>query len=145
MSAKENKEIVAGFKLNSIRILVKNVLFPVVDSTSDGETSFQISIQVGQSKETKSVSTTLTVILKRNESEDICASFKIQCEYQFVNFDDIFGNEGAASNVTSQVIETINIITMGTMRGIMFSELSGTWLQNEILPVIDPKSFTEQK
>lgn len=145
MSAKKTKQIEAGFKINSIRILEKSVLFPLGDNIPDGETGYQISIQVGQNKDTKSVSTTLTVLLKTNKSDNISANFKIQCEYEFLNFDEIFGLEGTAANLPAQVIQTLNIITIGTMRGIMFSELSGTWLQNEILPVIDPKSFTEQK
>lgn len=145
MSAKKAKQIEAGFKINSIRILEKSVLFPLGDNIPDGETGYQISIQVGQNKETRSVSTTLTVLLKTNKSDNISANFKIQCEYEFLNFEEIFGLEGTAANLPAQVIQTLNIITIGTMRGIMFSELSGTWLQNEILPVIDPKSFKEQK
>jgi len=145
MSAKKISQQEVGFKIKSIRVLEKSVVFEAPEKISQDGINYQIAINVGQNKDTQSVSNTLAVLIKNSDSESIYASFKIQCEYEFLNFNDIFDGKETSANLSSQVIETLNIITIGTVRGIMFSELSGTWLQDEILPVIDPNSFKEQK
>jgi hypothetical protein len=47
--------------------------------------------------------------------------------------------------IPDPIVETLNILTIGTARGIMFSEFKGTWLHSNFLPVIDPKSFKQTK
>ncbi|MDN3656692.1 hypothetical protein QWZ08_13690 [Ferruginibacter paludis] len=71
------------------------------------------------------------------------ASITIACTFDIINFEEVIISNGDAATIPDTILETLNIITIGTMRGIMFTGFRGTWLHNSILPVIDPKFFKQ--
>ena len=51
---------------------------------------------------------------------------------------------GMPQELPTDIIVTINSISISTIRGIMFSTFKGTYLHNAFLPIIDPKSFNSE-
>lgn len=73
------------------------------------------------------------------------ASLKASCIFEVSNLKDFLNKEKTQVLFPDEVLLTLNSITISTVRGIMFSQFRGTYLHNAILPIIDPKSFTQKK
>jgi hypothetical protein len=146
MSAKQQKEVKLEFKISNIELFNKSFAVPaILPQNKFPEVQFDLAINVHVDKENKRIVSILQVKMKAENSNDIVAGITVGCTFDIVNFEELVINNGDSASVPETIIETLNIITIGTTRGIMFNEFKGTWLHNTILPVIDPKSFTQNK
>lgn len=75
-----------------------------------------------------------------DETHPIVASFEAGIGVEVLNFNDVINPYNTTKNnsiVLPKEFETIlRTIAISTMRGIMFSELRGTYLHSAILPII---------
>jgi hypothetical protein len=66
----------------------------------------------------------------------------VSCIFEIANFEDVIKLEADGKvNIPQSLIETFNIISISTTRGVMFSTFKGTFLHGAVLPIIDPKQF----
>lgn len=56
---------------------------------------------------------------------------------------DYYDKETNSVFLPEPLILTLNSISISTLRGIIYSEFRGTFLQNATLPIIDPKVYTK--
>lgn len=141
MSASKKNEINIELKISGIELIEKS--FRTIDLPEGAlpDTQFELAINVNIDKGSKKIINILQVKMKIENVEGMAASITVGCTFDIVNFEEIITNNGETATIPETVLETLNTITIGTVRGIMFSEFKGTWLHNSILPVIDPKSF----
>ena len=78
-----------------------------------------------------------------DEDESIHATIKVSFAFEIDNFEDF--KTDAGYNFPDQFITTMISISISTLRGIMYSQFRGTFLNNTLLPVIDPKSFIKSE
>lgn len=142
MSDRKQKEINIEFKISSIELIEKSFHAHKLPEGQPSDTQFELAINVSIDKANKKIANILQVKLKMDNMEGIAASITVGCTFDIINFEELITNNGDAVNVPETILETLNIITIGTVRGIMFNEFKGTWLHNSILPIIDPKSFS---
>ncbi|MBL0073688.1 MAG: hypothetical protein IPP34_18540 [Bacteroidetes bacterium] len=68
-------------------------------------------------------------------------ALSVSCIFEILNFEDVIKVEADGKvNIPPRLIETLNIISISTTRGVMFSTFKGT-LHGAVLPIIDPKQF----
>lgn len=141
MSVSKQQEINIEFKISNIELIEKSFHALVLPEGPIPDTQFELAINVSIDKANKKIGNILQVKMKIENIEHIAASITVSCTFDIINFDEVITNNGDTANVPESILETLNIITIGTVRGIMFNEFKGTWLHNSILPIIDPKSF----
>ena len=65
--------------------------------------------------------------------------------FEVENFADFINEENGDVNLPEILSNSLNSITLSTVRGLMFSGFKGTFLHNAILPVIDPNSLIKKE
>ena len=81
-----------------------------------------------------------------NDKRDIkFGSIMVSCIFEIPELKEYIDPKNNAPKLSEEFLTTINSISISTVRGVMFSQFSGTFLHNAILPVVDPKSFVSQK
>ena len=145
MTAKKNIPVNLEFKISNIELIEKSLQMPVPAIAEMAETSFELALNVSVDKANKTIIIILSVKVLSVDSNTVVASIKVLCKFDITNFDEVVVLSDDSVTIPDPIIETLNIITIGTTRGIMYNEFKGTWLHNAILPVIDPKSFTVEK
>jgi hypothetical protein len=143
MSVKSEKTLNLEFKIHGIELLEKTFRTPNMDEEKLPDTQFELSISLSIDKFNKRIINILNVKVKAANDHSIVATITVLCSFDITNFDEVVIFSGKSITMPDPIIETLNIITIGTVRGIMFNEFKGTWLHNHLLPVMDPKSFKQ--
>jgi hypothetical protein len=82
------------------------------------------------------------VEIKNDDHSVVLGSLSVSCIFEILNFEDVIKVEADGKvNIPQRLIETLNIISVSTTRGVMFSTFKGTFLHGAVLPIIDPKQF----
>lgn len=79
--------------------------------------------------------------VKSKPDNRILASFSIVCVFEIFNFESLFKPTADDTGLPQGLLNLLNTVVIGTMRGVKFSEFRGTALDNAILPVLDPTRF----
>lgn len=126
-------------RFDSIDLASKEVKLPKAPIESHDDINFHFTIDLKLSTEKKAalVITDISLQDKRNNNEDL-ASFKLFCVFTIADFENIFIKVNEKRYQTPLDLEIIlKSAGLSTMRGIIYSELRGTYLQNVTLPLID--------
>ena len=78
--------------------------------------------------------------MHKNKKTEL-GSIKVSCVYYIDNLTEFKSTDNKQFDFPNDFISTVNSISISTARGIMFSQLKGTFLHNAILPILDPKGF----
>lgn len=73
--------------------------------------------------------------------KDKLANIEINVFYKVENLKNFENKKDRKMELPSEFITAINSVSISTLRGVMFSQLRGTYLHNAFLPVINPKSL----
>ncbi|MEY4029960.1 MAG: hypothetical protein RJA90_1159 [Bacteroidota bacterium] len=80
--------------------------------------------------------------IKNDGHSEVLGALSVSCIFDIVNFEDVIKIEADGKvNIPQRLIETLNIISISTTRGVMFSTFKGTFLHSAILPIIDPQQL----
>jgi hypothetical protein len=102
------------------------------------ETKIKTSLNIAQKQ--FNVIPDVEVIYDENKSKH--SLIKVNFTFEIDNFTDFIAGE--SFDFPDQFIVTMVSISISTLRGIMYSQFRGTFLNNTILPIIDPKSFLKK-
>ena len=73
--------------------------------------------------------------------KDKLAEIEINVFYKVENLKNFENKKDKKMELPADFITAINSVSISTLRGVMFSQLRGTYLHNAFLPVINPKSL----
>ena len=133
------KEI--GFQLKGIELLESHLNTPLAKIDANTVFKFNINLEhkIDPGKNIILVLTTVDILI--GEEREIVGSVKTNIIYEIENLAEYNSTKGF--NLPTDFITSINSITLSTCRGIMYSQFKGTILHNTFLPIVDPKSFTQ--
>jgi len=132
-------------KFLAIELVSKSLGEPPKEKIEELEFTFTFLVDLRVHPERKIAAViTDTTILKVLDKEQV-AFFKILCAFELPDFDQIFKKVDENKYDTPVELEILLKSTgLSTMRGIIYSELRGTYLQNAILPLIDIASLVKK-
>ena len=137
MSGKEIK-----FQLAGIDILEVNLKNPEAALPVPRKYNFETKIKTAINPAQKQIHVIPDVTVIYDEDKSVHASIKVNFIFEIDNFADF--KSGKDFDFPDQFIVTMVSISISTLRGIMYSQFRGTFLNNTILPIIDPKSFVKE-
>ena len=142
MTTIQDKVVNYQMQLKNIEILKCSIEMPSNHQDIEGLFNFNINIE-SKADANKNLIFVLVHITVVNDNKSITlANLTVSCIYEIINFNDIvLFDEKGKMNIPQNLIETLNIISISTTRGVMFSSFKGTFLHNAILPIIDPKQL----
>ncbi|MFY7732946.1 MAG: hypothetical protein ACOVSR_05645 [Bacteroidia bacterium] len=138
----ENKDLNVEMQIRAIELLNGSLNLPANPNTPVTNFNFNISIESRADAVNKLVFVIVHVEIKNDDHSVVLGALSISCIFEIVNFEDVIKVEADGKvNIPQRLIETLNIISISTTRGVMFSTFKGTFLHGAVLPIIDPKQF----
>jgi hypothetical protein len=129
-----------SFALKRIQLLEKS-LGIVAKRESDSNYDFDISSSISIDVEKHLSMHVFAVKVKFKPDNRELASVSIVCVFDIFNFNEVISTDSTNPSLPPDLLNLLNTVVIGTMRGVMFSEFRGTALDNLILPVLDPTKF----
>lgn len=107
--------------------------------------NFNIGIEQRIDSEKRLVTVVLNISVANNpKNEQVYFNIITGCTFELEEIESLIDEKTQLVNLPEQVAVLLNSISISTTRGIMFSELKGTYLQGAILPIVDPRIFTRK-
>ncbi len=142
MAKIKNKDFNVEMQLRAIELLNGSLNLPTNPNTPITNFNFNINIESRADAVNKLVFVIVHVEIKNDDHSVILGALSVSCIFEIVNFEDVIKVEADGKvNIPQRLIETLNIISISTTRGVMFSTFKGTFLHSAVLPIIDPKQF----
>jgi hypothetical protein len=134
------------FLFVGIHIISKNMLELPQPPTNGVVFNFNLKVETQIQAENKLVISVVSVTITDQQRSLDLANFKIACLFQIDNFREaIVLNDEGLYIVPPNFEATIRPVSISTARGIIYSELRGTHLNNAIMPVVYMDSFVEEQ
>ncbi len=126
------------FSIAGIELLEKT--FDLSNHKIDTQFSFNVRIEVSVDVAEKKTHHNIGIDVIQKENEQKIASLGLSCIFLVP---DIGSYELKPNRIPlpNELLLLLNTVTIGTARGVLFSEFRGTFLHEALLPVIDPRDF----
>lgn len=129
------------FRFTTIQIISKRVA-EVQQENLNKKFNYQITVEMRVQAPLKLVIPYVYIKLIIEGSTESVADFVIACGYEIEEFEKfIIPNEKGMFIVPEHFEEFIRPISISTVRGVIYSELRGTYLESAIMPVIFMDQF----
>ena len=130
------------FRIVGIELLNSSMILPLNINMPEVKFTFNINIESKIDNQKKLIFIIASIEIRAEEQQTLLGNISVSCIYEIVNFDEIVSiKEEDKIELSQQPLEVLNLITLSTTRGIMFSTFKGTFLHGAILPIINPKSL----
>jgi len=140
MNTIEQKEVNIEMQIKAIELLNNSIILPPNAKNPITNFNFNLNIESKADTSKKLVFVIVNVEIKNDDQSLIIGTISVSCVYEIFNFEEVIKIEvDGRINMPPKLVETLNIISISTTRGVMFSTFKGTFLHNAFLPIIDPK------
>ncbi|MBA4259075.1 MAG: hypothetical protein C0446_07915 [Chitinophaga sp.] len=140
MNTIEQKEVNIEMQIKAIELLNNSIILPPNAKNPITNFNFNLNIESKADVTKKLVFVIVNVEIKNDDQSLIIGTISVSCVYEIFNFEEAIKIEvDGRINMPPKLVETLNIISISTTRGVMFSTFKGTFLHNAFLPIIDPK------
>lgn len=143
MAKKKAEEFNLTFRLANIELLELNILRPIKALEVGQPVHFNIGMEQRFDIANKVVFVASIVsIIDAPTDGNVLARMATSCNFVVENLED-YVKDGDKVELPEPIMVTVNSIAISTTRGMLYSELKGTYLHSAILPLLDPKMFTK--
>lgn len=139
---KNSKNI--SFQIRNIEILDMQVNLPDNEPKKHLKNlGFNISIQNKFNIDKELILSIPKIEIHSKIDNTLLGLIRINCVYHVKELSNLT-EDRSTPDLPDQLLLTINALSLSTTRGIMFTQLKGTFLQSVILPVIDPSTLKRE-
>lgn len=136
------KDFKVEMQIRGIELLGSSLTLPANPNLSIVNFNFNIAIESKADSVNKLIFVVVFVEIKNDDQSLVLGSIKVSCIFNIVNFEELITtNETGQPTIHPGLIEILNVVSLSTTRGVMFSTFKGTFLHNAVLPILDPKTF----
>ncbi|MBK6978367.1 MAG: hypothetical protein IPH28_15755 [Cytophagaceae bacterium] len=125
------------YQIKGIEILEFSVTEQKDKLNADLTYGFGFTLDHSLDIETKTISVTCSLKISDAAASIQFASLKAACIYELTDFLSYVKTAPVKISFPESFLQSINSVTLSTIRGIAFSYFKGTFLHNAILPIID--------
>lgn len=143
--AKQASKVEPMFQLRGVELHELIINKPQANVAPTSNFNFEIHVEANVDSNKNIVINTTRVKIKGDKPDIILGSITCACIFSVANFADVVTmREDNLGEINEAFAETLNSISISTTRGVMFSELKGTFLHYAFLPIIDVKALQKQ-
>jgi len=104
--------------------------------------NFQSNFQFKVIPETESMACSVIVEIRIIETDELFSELKVQNIFEVKPLSKILNTKKENSyDIPNGLLNTIISLSISTVRGILSEKLKGTFIQNEVYPLIDPSKL----
>lgn len=126
-------------KFTAIELIEKSMAYSPPSIPQDNiqyNFNYRIDIKLDQPQKIVVSICDITIVYANDPSIKF-AYFKTICAFEFPEFDEIFKRVGDKFDIPVDIEILLKSTGLSTTRGIIFSELRGTYLHNAVMPLVD--------
>lgn len=135
---KDQEKISITFRIKEIELLETELKTPAQQLPENALFHFEINIEHRVNVELNLIIVFCTVNILNESKGNQLGMIKVACVFVIENIQEFIDPETKAINLQLPFLTSLNSITISTVRGVMFSTFKGTFLNNAILPILDP-------
>lgn len=136
---------VINYRIVGIELVYKS-MEPMPPHAIGNQFLFDLRVEIKVSAENKLVLPFVTIKIRGKEDNFEFAKIGVSCFFEVEDFDKyIVLDEKGLYKIPSVLEAAIRPISISTVRGVMFSEFKGTYLNNAILPIISMPNLKIEK
>lgn len=141
MSQTAKKESELNFGLQTLELIDLQLSHP--EKPLDEKTIFNFNIEINQkfNVELEAIFNICRITINIEDNTTV-GMIRSSLTFSVPNLKD-YVTEKNELTLPQDLIVAFNSISISTTRGMLFSELKGTFLHNALLPLIDPKGLTK--
>lgn len=125
------------FKLHGIELISFSVQPQPASEHAKDAFEFNINQQHKTNAEKKIIIVFVSIHIREAGKEPSLASLNIACGFEILSFDDTVKKNAKGEYVIPHDLSTtLSRISIATARGILYSQLRGSYLQNATLPIL---------
>jgi hypothetical protein len=134
-----------SFRLKNMELLQSNLSAVNVSISSETLFKFNINIEhlINLNENIIAIKPIVEIFIEEHNKKTILGGLSASLVFEFENLPSFVKDNEV--KLPTDIINSINSISISTIRGIMFSTFKGTHLHNAFLPIIDPKLFNLNK
>ena len=130
-------ELLASFRIKDIELLEISLNQPLEPLKNQTIFHFNLGLEQKIYADIKLVKVITKIGVSQDNNEAQLASITVGCIFEVINLEEFIDTKTKQVNLSESILNTFNAISISTVRGIMYSQFKGTFLQHAILPVID--------
>lgn len=130
-----------NFQLGGIEIMDVCIKHPEKQLPEECKFNMDVNIQHKINGTKKTVIVTPKVTITIDESKFICATIKVNFYYILDNLEEFKKNDSKDFELPDSLVDSLNSVSLSTVRGIIYTHFKGTFLHGTILPIVNPSSF----
>jgi hypothetical protein len=133
-----------GYSFSLKRMLLLEKTFFLHAPLAKGEEySFDVSIQIDGKPEIQESTHIMSVkVVKKGEKNPV-GTIVLGCNFSIPNYQEYLLSSDDKVSLPDELIQLLNVVVVGAMRGVMFSEFRGTSLGAAYLPVLDARRLSK--
>ena len=132
-----------NFQLKNIELIETCINAPKKQLAEDTVFQFDINLEHRISIDGDIVFVICSISVLDETKDQVFGKIKAGCIYEVKNLSQFLVAKTKKHTLPEPLIITLNSISISTIRGVMFSFFRGTYLHNAVLPIIDPKEFSQ--
>lgn len=134
------------FLFKDIQIASKQMFAPSAHHVASSKYVFNIKVETKVLAEDKIVLIFVYVTISEQSSMSEASKLTMICVFELPEYENhILLQEDGSYFVPPNLDELLRTVSVSTARGILYSELRGTYLSNQIMPVVYLKDFKAEK
>lgn len=135
-----------NFIFKDIQIASKQMFAPSANHVASSKYVFNIKVETKVLAEDKIVLIFVHVTMSEQSSMAEAAKLTMICVFELPEYENhIILQENGSYFVPPYLDELLRTVSVSTARGILYSELRGTYLSTQIMPVVYLKDFKAEK
>ncbi|MCU0349645.1 MAG: hypothetical protein MUF43_02280 [Flavobacterium sp.] len=143
MAKVKDQEFNVEMQIRAIELLKESFNVPAVSNIAITTINLNIRIESKADAANKLVFVIVHVEIGNEDHSIVLGEISVSCIFEIINFDEVIRiEENGKFDIPPRLIETLNVVSISTTRGVMFSTFKGTFLHGAVLPILDPKQFT---
>ena len=135
----------AKYILKGIEILDISLKYPEKPKEKINKYGFDLGLEHKVNFNNKLIFVVPTINVFNQKDKTELGSIRVSCAFEVENFDQFVDNEKQVLNFPEEFETAINSVSISTARGIMYAQFRATFLQNALLPIVDPNSLKRAK
>lgn len=135
-----DREKDALIQFRTIELLNSSLLTPLGTNNANKVFTFDITTEIKLNEESKFIVVIIGIKISNEAKDTVFGTLTTSNIFYIENYDEVVTrNDKNEPVISSNLIISLNSISLSTTRGVMWSTFKGTMLHNAVLPILDPK------
>ncbi len=141
MDSKEKSKLTTTFAYKGIEVISSDFAFVNIPPQMFSVFNYNLKIDININDELNLVILDVKTQIFSKDNDHRLGGVEVRSVFEISNFSEVVKLAKDTFEINPELLKTLQIISIGTTRGIMYSTFKGSFLHGALLPLFDPTQF----